>query len=133
MNISTPKLIITLTALAIVVTGATYFYIRTQQSSITLEYNVDVMEIELNRRTATLVSVTLRNNGPPLILEGASLIKIQSGITLASSKFSPPIILYTNNATRVPISFQLDKEGADYFLLIFTNKGTAIRCTVSYP
>ncbi|MDH5810719.1 MAG: hypothetical protein QXP73_00760 [Candidatus Methanomethylicaceae archaeon] len=133
MKISPPKLVIILTALAVVITGVTYAYIRTQQSSIMIEQNVDVVEIEVNRRTAVLVSVTLRNNGPPLILEGANLVKIQSGITLASSKFSPPIILYTGNVTKIPISYQLDKEGADYFLQIFTNKGTAIRCTVSYP
>ncbi|MCX8182423.1 MAG: hypothetical protein N3D12_04835 [Candidatus Methanomethyliaceae archaeon] len=133
MKVSTPKLVIILTALAIVITGTTYVYIRTQQSSIALEQNVDVVEIEVNRRTAVLVSVTLRNNGPPLILEGASLVKIQSGITLVSSKFAPPIILYTGNLTRIPISYQLDREGADYFLQLFTNKGTAIRCTISYP
>ena len=133
MRISATKLVIILLAAAILVTGAAYLYVRTQQSSIPLEQNVDVLGVEVNKRTAELVSVTLRNNGPTLILEGASLYKIQSGITLVSSKFSPPIILYTGNATKVPISYQLDKEGADYFLYLFTNKGTAIRCEISYP
>ncbi|MBC7113592.1 MAG: hypothetical protein H5T34_06230 [Candidatus Methanomethyliales bacterium] len=133
MRFSTTKVVIMLVVAAILVTGAVYLYIRSQQSSIVLEQNVDVLEVELNKRTAVLVSVTIRNNGPALILEGASLYKIQSGITLVSSKFSPPIILYTGNITKVPISYQLDKEGADYFLYLFTNKGTAIRCGISYP
>ncbi|TDA40138.1 MAG: hypothetical protein DSO08_00410 [Candidatus Methanomethylicota archaeon] len=133
MRISATKAVIILLVAAILVTGAVYLYVRTQQSSIALEQNVEVLGVEVNKRTAELVSVTLRNNGPTLILEGASLYKIQSGITLVSSKFSPPIILYTGNVTKVPISYQLDKEGADYFLYLFTNKGTAIRCGISYP
>lgn len=133
MKISTAKLVIILIGVAILITCVTYVYIRTQQSSIVLEQNVSVVEVEINRRTAVLVSVVLLNNGPPLILDRASLVKIQSGITLVSSEFSPPIILYTGNVTRIPISYQLDKEGADYFLYLFTNKGSAIRCMVSYP
>jgi len=103
MRISATKAVIILLVAAILVTGAVYLYVRTQQSSIALEQNVEVLGVEVNKRTAELVSVTLRNNGPTLILEGASLYKIQSGITLVSSKFSPPIILYTGNVT-VPMT-----------------------------
>lgn len=133
MKISTTKLVILLIVVAIAVVGAVYVYIRMQQASVVLEQGVEVVNVEVNKRTAVLVSVTILNNGPPLILERAGLVKIQSGITVASSKFSTPIILYTGNTTEIPLSYQLDKEGADYFLYLFTNKGTVIRCKVSYP
>lgn len=133
MKLSSTKIVIMLTVAAIVMVSLAYAYSRIQQSAITLEQSVDVVGVEINMKTAVLVSVTLLNNGPPLIIEGASLVKIQSGITLISSKFTPPIILYTANATKIPLSYQLDKEGADYFLYLFTNKGTAVRCKVSYP
>ncbi|MGQ9759012.1 MAG: hypothetical protein ACUVQ5_00335 [Candidatus Methanomethylicaceae archaeon] len=133
MKMTTARQVILLIAVAIVISSAAYVYIRMQQTSILLEQNVEIIETEVNKRTAVLVSVTILNNGPPLILEGASLVKIQSGITLVSSRFSPPIILYTGNVTKIPLSYQLDKEGADYFLYLFTEKATAIRHKVSYP
>ncbi|MCS7098231.1 MAG: hypothetical protein NZ922_04570 [Candidatus Methanomethyliaceae archaeon] len=110
-----------------------YYYIRGFQESIVLEQDVSIISVEIDRRNHILTSVTLLNEGEPLILERASLVKIQTMLTIISSKFSTPIILYKGNLTKIPLAYPLDKEGADYFLYIFTNKGTAIRFKISYP
>lgn len=127
------KLIIIFLIIGFVATTSVYYYVRQLQQSIVLEEDVRIIDIEIDRKNHVLVSITLLNEGEPLILEGTSLVKIQTMLTVASSKFSTPIVLYKGNATKVPIGFKLDVEGADYFLYVFTDKRTAIRCKISYP
>ncbi|MDH5806973.1 MAG: hypothetical protein QXW62_00130 [Candidatus Methanomethylicaceae archaeon] len=127
------KLIIIFFIIGFITIISTYYYVRQIQQSIILEEDVKIIDIEIDKRNDILVSITLLNKGEPLILERISLVKIQTMLTIASSKFSTPIILYKENITKIPIGFKLDREGADYFLYIFTNKGTAIRCNISYP
>lgn len=127
------RLIIIFLIIGVIATTSAYYYVRQIQQFIVLEEDVKVIDVEIDKRNHVLVSITLLNEGEPLILERASLVKIQVMFTIASSKFSTPIVLYKGNATKIPIGFQLDKEGADYFLYVFTNKGTAIRCKISYP
>jgi len=134
MRLSRYLLVLALVMVAVTATVASYAYMRSQQASIVEEKGISVTSLEVNKRSAVLVSVTLKNEGSAsLILESSTLVKVQSGIALTSSKFSPPIILYPGNETKVYLSYQLDKEGADYLLYIFTNKGTAVKCAVSYP
>lgn len=126
-------IIFTFLIIGLMATATTYYHIRQTQQFIILEEDVKIIDIEIDRKNHVLTSITLLNEGEPLILERASLVKIQTMLTVASYKFYPPIILYKGNITKVPIGFKLDVEGADYFLYIFTNKGTAIRCNLSYP
>lgn len=117
----------------LITTMAAYYYVRQAQQSVILEEDVKIIDVEIDRKNDVLVSITLLNEGEPLVLERTSLVKVQTMLTIASSKFSTPVVLYKGNATKIPIGFKLDVEGADYFLYLFTNKGTAIRCNISYP
>ncbi len=113
----------------------TFFYAKKPYEGIPLEKDVKILDIEIDRRNHIVMSITIYNEGAPLILEGAALVKIQAWITIISTKFSQPIIAYTNTSTKIPLGtgYKLDPEGADYYLYIFTNKGSAIRCMISYP
>jgi hypothetical protein len=135
MKIKTSIIIIILIILGISLISLTFFYARKPYENIPLEKNVKILDIEIDRRNNIIMSITIYNEGDPLILEGASLVKIQAWITIISTKFSQPIIAYTNTSTKIPLGagYKLDPEGADYYLYIFTNKGTAIRCMISYP
>lgn len=126
-------IIIILLIIGIGITIFSYYYTRSLQELIILEEDVSIMGVEIDRRNHILISVIILNEGEPLILERASLVKIQTMLTITSSKFPTPIILNRGNITKIPLGYPLDKEGADYFVYIFTNKGTAIRFKISYP
>lgn len=128
-------LILALILIGVIGTAISYYYVRILQlqQELRLEENVKVMDVEIDRKNDMLLSVTLLNEGETLAIERARLVKIQTMLTVAESKYSPPITLYKGDKTKIPLAYPLDREGADYFLYLFTNKGTVVICKISYP
>lgn len=125
--------IIAVVAVGITISALAVLYLR-GQSTLPEEGQLAVSGLEFNRRNNTLVGVNVTStSNSTLSIVGARLVKIQSGITVASKQFSPGVRVDPNSQAYVPIGFSLDPEGADYFLYLITDRGTALRCKVSYP
>ncbi len=129
----------TLGIMAVVIAGLAVsaivtIYFRGQQSALGEETGLSVTGVELNRRTHTLVGVNVTSSlASETWIRSASLVKIQSGITVASTSFSPARQVSANSQSYIPIGFKLDPEGADYFLYLVTDRGTAAKQKISYP
>lgn len=109
-------------------------YFRGQQSALAEETGLSITGVELNRRTHILVGVNVTSSlSSDVGIRSASLVKIQSGITVASTSFSPVRQVSANSQSYIPIGFSLDPEGADYFLYLVTDRGTAVKQKISYP
>jgi hypothetical protein len=118
----------------VVASVVVYNYVRTQASSLTVETSVNITHYELNRKTSTLVSVNISSQSSSTItMVSARLVKVQSGIAVASATFTTQISLAPGGGSAVPLDFKLDPEGADYILYIYTSKGTVVKGTISYP
>ncbi|MEJ5293337.1 MAG: hypothetical protein WHS82_07045 [Candidatus Methanosuratincola sp.] len=118
----------------LVISAVAIVYFRGQQSALPEETGLSVTGVELNRRTHTLVGVNVTSSlGSDVGIRSASLVKIQSGITVASTTFSPARNIPANSQSYVPIGFGLDPEGADYFLYLVTDGGKAVKYRISYP
>ncbi|MCQ5376820.1 MAG: hypothetical protein NO516_02085 [Candidatus Methanomethylicia archaeon] len=127
-------IILVLLAVAVVASVSAYSFLRSQESAITIEPSMNITHYELNRKTSELVSVNITNfSNSSATLVSAKMVKIQSGIAVSSSTFQSPFSLVANSTIRVPLNFKLDPEGADYFIYIYTSKGTAIKGSISYP
>lgn len=127
-------LILVLLVAVIVASVVVYNYVRTQESSLTVESTVNITHYELNRKISTLVSVDVSSqSGSTITMQSARLVKVQSGIGVASATFTTQPSLPPGGTVIVPLNFKLDPEGADYILYIYTSKGTVVKGTISYP
>lgn len=127
-------LVVVLLAAVVVASGAVYYYVRSQQTSLVMEEGVSITHLDLNRKTSTLVGANVSSqSGSALSLVSARLVKVQTGISVASTTFTSPITLPAGGQVVAPLGFKLDPEGADYILYIYTSKGTVVKGTLSYP
>lgn len=126
--------IIAIVIAGVIISAAAALYLRGQQAALVEETGMSVSSVELNRRTNTLVGVNVTSSLDQQVgIKSASLVKIQSGITVASKEFSPPRQVAANSQSYIPIGFSLDPEGADYFLYLLTDRGTVVKHRISYP
>jgi len=125
--------VIALVIVAIVAVPSIYYWMRTR-TAVPLAEDLVVEDIRINRRTATLVGVNVTNTGiKPLHIVRVDLIKIQTGMIIASETLSPAVIVTPGSHTEIPLSFALDPEGADYKIMLVTEAGSAASYTFGYP
>lgn len=128
------SVIVGLVVIGAIVSVAALVYLRGLQATLQEEAELSVTRLEVNRRANMLVGVNVTSTAVSAVgISGASLVKIQSGITVASVSFSQPKQVAPFSEAYVPIGFSLDPEGADYFLYLRTDRGTAIKYRLSYP
>ncbi|MEN3007101.1 MAG: hypothetical protein ABC536_04940 [Candidatus Methanosuratincola petrocarbonis] len=117
-----------------IISAAALIYLKGQQAALVEETRITVSGVDLNRRTNTLVGVNVTSSLDQQVgIKSASLVKIQSGITVNSKVFSPSSQVAANSQSYIPIGFSLDPEGADYFLYLLTDRGTVVKHRISYP
>ncbi|MDI9644411.1 MAG: hypothetical protein QFX35_04230 [Candidatus Verstraetearchaeota archaeon] len=126
--------IIIMVAIGAIASAVVLSYLKGSQSSLQEEAELSVSGVELNRRANTLTGVNVTSSASSTVaINGASLVKIQSGITVASKSFPEHIQVAPSSQIYIPIGFSLDPEGADYFLYLKTDRGTVIKFRLSYP
>lgn len=127
-------MIFVLLAVVVSMSVVAYSFLKSQESAISIEPSMNITHYELNRKTSELVSVNITNfSNSSTTLVSAKMVKIQSGIAVSASTFQSPLSLAANSTIRIPLNFKLDPEGADYFIYVYTSKGTAIKGSISYP
>jgi len=127
-------LVLVLIASVVIVSVLAFNYLKSQQASLPLEASVGITHNDLNRKTNTLVGVNLTSQADSTItLVSAKMVKVQSGITMASTTFATPFTLAPNSTVTIPLGYKLDPEGADYTIYVFTSKGTVVKGTLAYP
>ncbi|MBC7121020.1 MAG: hypothetical protein H5T33_05530 [Candidatus Methanosuratus sp.] len=126
--------IIAVVIAGLILSAATVLYLKGKQSALAEETGISVTGVELNRRMNVLVGVNITSSLDSTVgIKSASLVKIQSGIAVESTEFKPLRQVEAHSQAYIPIGFSLDPEGADYFLYLVTDRGTAVRHRLSYP
>ncbi len=127
-------LVLVLIVSVVIVSVLAFNYLRSQQTSLTLEESIAITHYNLNRKTNTLLGVNLTSEAvSSIVLTSGKMVKVQSGIAVASNTFTPSLTLAPNSTIYVPLGYSLDPEGADYTIYILTSKGTGIKGTLAYP
>jgi ribosomal protein L35AE/L33A len=127
-------LVLVLLVVVVVASVVVYNYVRTQESSLVVEQSINITHFNLNRKASTLVGANVSSqSSSATTFVSAKLVKVQSGIAVASTTFTTPLSLEPGDMVIVPLNFKLDPEGADYTLYIYTSKGTVVKGTISYP
>jgi hypothetical protein len=127
-------LILALLVAVVVASAVVYNYVRNQASSLSTEPSVNITHYDLNRKTSTLVGVNVSSQSSSTVaMTSAKLVKVQSGIAVASTTFTTQLSIEPGSTLVVPLGFKLDPEGADYALYIYTSKGTVVKGAISYP
>lgn len=127
-------LVLVLLIAVVAASAAVYNYVRTQESSLPVEASVNITHYDLNRKTSTLVGVNVSSQSSSTVtMVSAKLVKVQSGIAVASATFPTQLSLEPGKMLVVPLNFKLDPEGADYTLYLYTSKGTVVKGALAYP